>query len=147
MKKCIHCALLLSKKNFSKDKRQNDGYSYYCRSCKKEIRQPYEEAHRKESILRSYRWRKTEIGKKSLKKTYNKMKRLYPERYKARTILNNSVLRGVTIRPNSCSKCHKYNKRIVAHHEDYSRPLDVIWCCDSCHKFLDMRKILVCRAS
>ena len=36
------------------------------------------------------------------------------------------------IRPTVCSKCNSTNK-IYSHHEDYSKPLEVIWLCSKCH--------------
>ena len=36
------------------------------------------------------------------------------------------------MKPKECSICGG-EKRIVAHHKDYSRPLDVLWMCNSCH--------------
>lgn len=39
---------------------------------------------------------------------------------------------GALVRPNKCSKCAKIGIP-VAHHPDYSKPLKVIWLCDSCH--------------
>ncbi len=56
----------------------------------------------------------------------------YPKRYKATTILNNAVRDGKIIRPNNCSKCNKECKP-EGHHEDYDKPLNVIWLCNSCH--------------
>lgn len=32
-----------------------------------------------------------------------------------------------------CSACAS-TFRLLAHHDDYSKPLDVIWLCDSCHQ-------------
>jgi len=42
-----------------------------------------------------------------------------------------AVMRGDLIRPQEC-KCGSTD-RIEAHHEDYSKPLDVIWLCKRCH--------------
>lgn len=33
-----------------------------------------------------------------------------------------------------CEDCKVTEKRLVAHHEDYAKPLDVVWLCDRCHK-------------
>lgn len=38
---------------------------------------------------------------------------------------------GVLI-PQPCERCRK--KKTLAHHEDYARPLDVMWLCRKCHQ-------------
>lgn len=55
------------------------------------------------------------------------------ERYKklARRRLQRAVQKGLIPRQ-SCIKCGKTDAE--AHHEDYSRPFDVIWLCGSCHR-------------
>lgn len=50
----------------------------------------------------------------------------------ARKKLLNSIYNGKTIRPNNCSKCG-VDCIPHGHHEDYSKPLDVIWLCRKCH--------------
>ncbi len=40
---------------------------------------------------------------------------------------------GSLVRPANCEKCFKASK-IQAHHEDYSKPLEVMWLCQSCHR-------------
>lgn len=57
----------------------------------------------------------------------------YPHRVKAYDILRRS-LRSETIKsPKRCFICCESNKRIIAHHENYALPLDVVWLCDACH--------------
>ena len=64
------------------------------------------------------------------------------EKYKAHYELNNDIRWGGTIRPEYCSVC---NQKCTpeGHHENYSKPLDVIWMCCNCHKHLH-RKDLSC---
>ena len=56
----------------------------------------------------------------------------YPEKRAAGIILTNAMAAGKIHRPEKCSACGKQCKP-EAHHYDYSRPLDVIWACHSCH--------------
>ncbi len=39
---------------------------------------------------------------------------------------------GALVRPAACERCPA-SSGIEAHHDDYSRPLDVMWLCPSCH--------------
>ena len=45
---------------------------------------------------------------------------------------------GKIKRPEKCSICNK-SENIHAHHADYSKPLEIIWLCASCHNFLHRR--------
>lgn len=54
-------------------------------------------------------------------------------REKARSALNVEVRAGRVGRPVGCERCGG-TKKVQAHHEDYSRPLHVIWLCAKCHK-------------
>ena len=38
-----------------------------------------------------------------------------------------------------CAECG-INEHITAHHEDYTKPLDIIWLCKSCHQQLHGRR-------
>ena len=59
-----------------------------------------------------------------------------PEKATARQILNRAVRRGEIVKPAVCSQCNRGGdySRIEAHHDDYSRPLDVVWLCAVCHR-------------
>lgn len=41
---------------------------------------------------------------------------------------------GKLIKPDRCQKCGKSPKHLHAHHENYEKPLEVIWLCPLCHK-------------
>jgi len=49
--------------------------------------------------------------------------------------VNYAVRIGKLIKPKYCSSCNK-KKRLYGHHIDYSKALEVIWLCGSCHKLL-----------
>lgn len=57
----------------------------------------------------------------------------YPEKYKARQMLKRAVESKKIDKPLNCQVCMSSDKRIEGHHEDYSKPLDVIWMCSKCH--------------
>jgi len=82
--------------------------------------------------------------KKQLKETnpdlYYEMERLRVRKYrennqdkhKAHGMVNNAIRDGkLTAKP--CERCQSIYM-VEAHHPDYSKPLDVIWLCDPCHK-------------
>lgn len=54
----------------------------------------------------------------------------YPNKYKAHTIVNNSIRDGKLIK-RDCEVCGRVDTH--AHHNDYSKPLDVSWLCPPCH--------------
>jgi ribosomal protein S27AE len=49
------------------------------------------------------------------------------------TLLNRAIKSGIVTKQIKCSKCGIGGVKINAHHEDYSKPYDVIWLCDKCH--------------
>src|SRR3990167_9213661 len=56
--------------------------------------------------------------------------------------LRYAVRKGKIKKPNICSRClqeFSVNK-IQGHHEDYDKPLDVIWFCASCHNLYEIEK-------
>lgn len=45
--------------------------------------------------------------------------------------VGNAIARG-ELTPQACERCG-YGVGVHAHHEDYSKPLDVMWLCKTCH--------------
>jgi len=48
-------------------------------------------------------------------------------------VYRSAIFNHALVNPGKCSICPETNY-IVAHHEDYSKPLDVVWFCGSCHQ-------------
>lgn len=61
------------------------------------------------------------------------------EKRKAHHKVYRAVRAGVLIRPAACSNCEKEGA-VEASHDDYSKPLEVIWLCRRCHARKDMAK-------
>jgi hypothetical protein len=58
----------------------------------------------------------------------------FPDRKKAHLKTRNAIVKGLLIRPKACSTIGCTSKgRIDAHHEDYSKPLEVRWLCTFHH--------------
>lgn len=54
-------------------------------------------------------------------------------RNRAKSAVKNAIRAGKLVKPLECSVCGATG-RIVGHHADYHYFLDVIWCCETCHK-------------
>lgn len=60
----------------------------------------------------------------------------YPERGRACDIVARAIYAG-RLKRQPCERCGRKGRPgnlIHAHHEDYSKPLEVTWLCGSCHK-------------
>ena len=106
---CIFCQKALHKKS-----------EHY---CSKKCEQSYRESHAKNipSFLSKWKLRKLKSAKDPLIEV----------RKKGRRITNNLIKSG-KLKKGSCVVCE--SSEVLAHHEDYSRPDDIIWICENHHK-------------
>jgi formylmethanofuran dehydrogenase subunit E len=58
-----------------------------------------------------------------------------PEKVYAVRCVKIGIRDGKIIKPKLCEHC-KEEKILNGHHPDYSKPLEVVWLCHSCHKLL-----------
>lgn len=97
---------------------------------------------------RHKRYQSTEAGKASLAKSRNKYYSEHKEeitasrlqwisknkhKREAHIIVGNSVRSGRLVKPSNCEECGNYQTGLHGHHEDYGKPLEVIWLCAKCH--------------
>jgi len=58
--------------------------------------------------------------------------------------VGNALIRGDLIKPVICEKCN-CKDILHAHHEDYNKPLEIVWVCHSCHMKIhkEKRRIII----
>lgn len=115
---------------FYKHKQMADGYLNKCKECtKKDVSDNYrsnidhyiEYEHKRSKI--------SERKEKSLE--YQKKRRaLNKDKYYAHFSVNNAIRDG-RLKKQPCEVCG--NKNTEAHHDDYSKPLEVKWLCRKHH--------------
>lgn len=90
--------------------------------------------YRSEEALESRRLKRAEKQKQGAS---NHTKKAWiernPEKRSAHVTLGNAVRDGKIEKPSSCPKCGR-ETRIIGHHDDYSKPLEVEWMCSKCHR-------------
>ena len=85
-------------------------------------------------------WRQTEDGRKSILASSRIARQRRPAAKNAHNTLFRALRNGSIKRPDSCSRCECSPRKgvdgrilIHAHHNDYAKPLDVVWLCSQCH--------------
>jgi hypothetical protein len=58
---------------------------------------------------------------------------IHRDHHRAHRRVRRAIQSGQLVRPEACPRCSRTDLPIEAHHADYSRPLDVEWCCRACH--------------
>ena len=144
MKRCFKCNELLPLTEFYTHPQMADGHLGKCKQCAKkdtterhaersqdpEWLEKEMERHRIKS--RRYRddGRQAPPSNESKRITNIKYAEKFPEKRRAHTIARRAILAGILI-PQPCDRCGTTS--VDAHHDDYSKPLDVIWLCRAHH--------------
>ncbi len=130
-KKCFKCGEIKNSNEFYVHKEMKDGYLGKCKECaKKDVRQLWIVNINEKREKERERYKRRKLNKEYLSK---KLKRdtLWKKRNPGCNIAHNEVHRKL-INPGICSLCGSV-KFVQGHHMDYSKPLEVIWCCAPCH--------------
>lgn len=89
-------------------------------------------AERAAAHNRRYDWSRLDAEKKaSIKASGMTWRERNRDKRRAHIILGNAI-REKKIVPQPCERCG-FALGVHGHHEDYSKPLDVIWLCKKCH--------------
>lgn len=109
---------------------------------KKEIEKYSKIIHTRKDQSEYYRNWYLKNGRKRKVSDINKIQEWWesnPEKVKASSIFRQFMKKNNIPKPKECSLCNK-QRYVVAHHSDYSKPLEITWVCSSCHKKLHYKK-------
>lgn len=150
MKKCFKCGVEKENSQFYVHKKMADGILGKCKDCtksdskntfKRKMRDPeWRERELARHRIKSVKARKNGTVSKRLRVTSSDWDKRNPHKKKAHASVNNGIRDG-KINPKPCEKCGSKNSQ--AHHDDYSKSLDVIWLCPRHHsdRHIELRQI------
>jgi hypothetical protein len=154
IKTCRDCKLSLPVTGFY---RNGTGWSARCRPCQSRHNSDYaKRRYRRDPAFRTasawasreryWHQRDKVLAGIAVRKPWRTRKsRGYPkERDVVNRMVRSELAAGRLVRPRCCQLCWG-GGRLQAHHEDYAKPLDVIWLCTQCHG-LTRRRIRGIRA-
>ncbi len=141
-KVCKKCNRMLSLQDFYQHPAMTSGYLNFCKGCVKHRVKIY----RNNNInhIREYDRKRGKLSHRIVltTKATKEFRIKHPEKYKAHTIVGNAIRDKRLNKPNHCENCGTKTK-LRGHHEDYSKPLIVIWLCQICHSERH-KEIIIC---
>lgn len=147
LKVCTKCKTEKALSEFHRSKANPDGLQYWCKVCLRAVmkvyrpdpvrlaanQRRYQEKHRDKILEYQRRYRAANREK------LRRLNSLYDRRRRERDAIKVAARRAIR---NEIRKCKDFRgpclicgsrERVEAHHEDYLRPLDVMWLCKTHH--------------
>lgn len=149
LKQCTKCKQVKSLDQFYRDPRYANKLKAACKVCCTIQGQAWQRKHPESNRMAVKRWQERNVEyRRAYQRKYSKEHRetvlakerrhaiLHPEKVQARSAARHSA-RNKKIERQPCVICGATN--VEAHHEDYSKPLNVIWLCKKHHFEADER--------
>lgn len=132
MKTCFKCKVEKPLTEFYRHLMMADGYLNKCKVCTRaDAKKNYFGKRLKYAAYERERFKRPE--RKAKVRVYQRTRRArHPEKARARSAVSRAVRAGRLIRQ-ACGLCGATD-RVQAHHDDYSKPLDIVWRCFKCHR-------------
>ena len=130
-KECFKCKAVKPLEEFYKHPSMLDGHVNKCKECNKND----VTANRNKNIekIRAYDRERGKIPERI--KTNTEINRAWRAEDRRRTAAHSAVARAIrngSLLRLPCIRCGA--DKSLAHHEDYDKPLEVMWLCQACHK-------------
>jgi len=130
-KECFKCKTIKPLEEFYKHPKMGDGHLNKCKECNKND----VTANRNKNIekIRAYDRARGKISERI--KANTEVTRAWRAEDKRRQLGHVAVARAIrngSLLRLPCVRCGE--AKSVAHHDDYDKPLDVMWLCQPCHK-------------
>ena len=137
MKTCSKCHCEKTLDDFHKSKNSLDGHKSSCKECRKTEENPvvvrlraskwyYDNPERAKTTRITYRNK----HKESWNKYQSEWRKNHPQHAAAHWTVNNKIRQG-SLERQPCEVCGKHKAH--AHHDNYSKRLDVRWLCPKHH--------------
>lgn len=146
MKSCRMCNEEKPLFEFYKNSQMKDGHINNCKACHNKRSIGWTKANKERVNANNRERAKREDVKEKRKKIYTsdvnrEKQRLAVQRYRLRKPFVDIAHRAIRFalekkeisRPSNCSACDATGK-IEAHHDDYSKPMQIRWLCKGCHE-------------
>lgn len=142
MKKCTECGKEKELDQFYRNKLMRDGHLNQCKECNKIYkRQPKSKEYRRQYAKtprglevkkhRDKKYNQSTLGRAAQQRSNQKYNAENPEKRIAHHKVSNAIRDGkLIVLP--CEVCFNTHD-IHAHHDDYSKPLDIRWLCRKHH--------------
>ena len=141
IKRCFKCGMDRPLSDFYRHSQMADGHLNKCIDCTKEDVARHSALHPGEQDrkrnMKPHRvqarrdYLKTEAGRKARRNSHANYRERNPQKYKAQVAVSNA-LRDRRLVRQACEFCG--NQKAEAHHDDYSKPLEVRWLCNAHHR-------------
>lgn len=144
MKTCFKCRSVKPLSEFYKHKMMADGYLNKCKECAKNDttnhrnenlervreydRQRSNQPHR---VTARYEYQRTKAGLAAHNKANRKWSENNARKRAAQILFRNRSRFDTSLKSNPCIKC---GAKAHGHHENYDKPLEVVWLCPLHHK-------------
>lgn len=144
MKICGTCNIEKEDGDFHKRKASKDGLAARCKECQRQYdkarandpervkaREEYQKTPQGQAAVRRAKERWALKNKGKVAESTKRYREKNPNKYRAHGIVAYAIKQG-NLYPEPCEICGK--KKTEAHHDDYSKPLNVRWLCSKHHK-------------
>lgn len=136
---CKRCGQTKSVSEFHRHAAEPTGYRTICKECRKPQSLIYRlsnldkirEYDRKRGSL-EHRKERVRANSHKYSSGANEWRLANPQKARAHNAVSNAIREGRLVRPEYCESCGETGE-IQAHHEDYTKQLDVNWLCVCCH--------------
>jgi len=129
MRECRKCQESKSIEEFYKTPGGIGGRDSVCKECRKTA--VLAKRHANIEHFREYDQKRGNHAKPGYVKAWRNRSKIKEQ---AHNRVSRAVAAGRIIKPESCEQCDAAKQSIHAHHDDYTKQLDVRWLCAPCHQ-------------
>jgi hypothetical protein len=130
-KRCFKCEAVKPLEEFYKHPMMADGHVNKCKECNKN--DVTNNRNKNIEKIRAYDRERGKIPERI--KANAEINRAWRQEDARRSFAHNQVAKAIrngSLVRQPCIRCEE--TKSVAHHEDYDKPLEVVWLCQPCHK-------------